>query len=1309
MSMRKMAALAAAAAVAFHSVADTNITENVTLVADADWSDQGTVIIAQGATVDLNGHTLKVKGLHCNGSIVDGSAIPGYALLDYIESSGTQWINTGFTTTAETAIEMDFTTLADNGNHAYFCGDWAVNGHLLVANGGNFCFFGISHNVGAFSANRHLKIQTIPGGGKTVVLSDGDTGAEIGSSNVALTHSGTGEMTIFAADSGLYASSFRLHGFKLTHHGTVVRDFVPVRRNADGAAGLYDRATKAFFGNAGSGSFAGGDVSNGKLVIDISGGASYAVDGACEAPVSVEGGTLGGDVDLRGFGNMLEFAGTVYLNGHRLSVAALSGTEDIANIPGTYRRLSYIESNGTQWINTGFTTTAETAIEMDFTTLADNGNHAYFCGDWAVNGHLLVANGGNFCFFGISHNVGAFSANRHLKIQTIPGGGKTVVLSNGDTGVEIGSSSVALTHGGTGEMTLFAADSSGLYAASFRLHGFKLTHQGTVVRDFVPVERTADGRPGLYDLANDVFYPSNGSADFAMGHGTGEFMGLEDSGAAGVFRVDVAAGARVENVVATISGNVCFAKGGAGEYVERVVQKNTGGVTLEGGTFSWGLDAPAVAGALTFAGGTLAIEDGHSVTVQGGASVTAPSAVAFRRGAKFGRRAAIAGFGAETPLAQLSLVVTPDPECATGLVLDGDDLQVALGGAGDAVEAVWTGAADAAASNPANWHCTNLAGEQVANALPSRLTTVHIAGTVALQIPSDSGFVCADVVLGDCTLAADCDWRGLGTLPVSGTIDLAGHRLYTSGVTGAGTITSGDPNGYRFYRFKVDATGGNDFQISVIQLYSGDLHITDLRKALHWRQDNFPAQFASEYNPEKAFDGNTATKWYDNRSKDDIWVTVEYETPVFVTRYDWYTADDTAKVPVRNPTAWRLQASNDNATWTDLEVVTGATPPAANKTIAHRGHVNSNLGGDGGELHVDVAEGTCQTNSTVALSGRLKLVKDGAGTLVCAKTGQSYGGGTTVAAGYIKPGFAQDNSLFGAGCSTITVEDGAQFLDDVFCMGVTCDVDWVIAGSGPDGTGAIRATARAPGAKNNAEVAWGRSLTLAGDATIGRDEYAFDFIAPNYIAFPVALVGHTLTLKSSRPTAMQQAPFFLASSVQGTDAGTIVVGENLCFYPYRDSASVLPNVTLVISAGAEYRTDQNANARDMTVSNLVYRSASAVSQTARTTTVLGTYTPASVASVPKVVLGDARHLAVGLDLSERTTEFDVSFGGGFTFTEGSVVKVNLGTRRRRQSERLVAWTEKPVGVTFTGETLRDRFEVRDDGLYLAGGTLVIVR
>ncbi|MBQ9430119.1 MAG: hypothetical protein IJU44_01060, partial [Kiritimatiellae bacterium] len=126
--MKQLSVFAMACAASLAAFADMNVTENLILAADTDWSDQGTVTIAQGVTIDLNGHALKVKGLACNGTIT-GASIPGFTLLSYIESTGTQWINTGFATTDETAIEIDFTTLSDNGNNAYFCGDWANYGH----------------------------------------------------------------------------------------------------------------------------------------------------------------------------------------------------------------------------------------------------------------------------------------------------------------------------------------------------------------------------------------------------------------------------------------------------------------------------------------------------------------------------------------------------------------------------------------------------------------------------------------------------------------------------------------------------------------------------------------------------------------------------------------------------------------------------------------------------------------------------------------------------------------------------------------------------------------------------------------------------------------------------------------------------------------------------------------------------------------------------------------------------------------------------------------------------------------------------
>ncbi len=56
----------------------------------------------------------------------------------------------------------------------------------------------------------------------------------------------------------------------------------------------------------------------------------------------------------------------------------------------------------------------------------------------------------------------------------------------------------------------------------------------------------------------------------------------------------------------------------------------------------------------------------------------------------------------------------------------------------------------------------------------------------------------------------------------------------------------------------------------------------------------------------------------------------------------------------------------------------------------------------GGRLRVEVAENDVFVNDRVGLSGNLRLVKEGAGTFVVAKNGQSYYGGTEVAGGVMR-------------------------------------------------------------------------------------------------------------------------------------------------------------------------------------------------------------------------------------------------------------------------------------------------------------------
>ena len=60
-------------AVFLQSFADWNITENITLTEDADWTSYGTVNLSDGVVVDLNGYDLRVGGLAGTGRFISSS------------------------------------------------------------------------------------------------------------------------------------------------------------------------------------------------------------------------------------------------------------------------------------------------------------------------------------------------------------------------------------------------------------------------------------------------------------------------------------------------------------------------------------------------------------------------------------------------------------------------------------------------------------------------------------------------------------------------------------------------------------------------------------------------------------------------------------------------------------------------------------------------------------------------------------------------------------------------------------------------------------------------------------------------------------------------------------------------------------------------------------------------------------------------------------------------------------------------------------------------------------------------------------
>lgn len=119
------------------------------------------------------------------------------------------------------------------------------------------------------------------------------------------------------------------------------------------------------------------------------------------------------------------------------------------------------------------------------------------------------------------------------------------------------------------------------------------------------------------------------------------------------------------------------------------------------------------------------------------------------------------------------------------------------------ITAMWKGGESGELNNSLNWECFNYLGEQLpATTLPSAdVTEATFSGSLAFSVTSPGDRVWRKSKFLDSTLAGDCDWSGLGSIVLDGTIDLAGHSLVLSGVPSAGTITSspaGDPAALHF-------------------------------------------------------------------------------------------------------------------------------------------------------------------------------------------------------------------------------------------------------------------------------------------------------------------------------------------------------------------------------------------------------------------------------------------------------------------------------------------------------------------------------
>lgn len=194
-----------------------------------------------------------------------------------------------------------------------------------------------------------------------------------------------------------------------------------------------------------------------------------------------------------------------------------------ARLPDAYQEVEYIQSTGTQYIDTGIVPRNTTRLVYDFQRTTADKSTNYWHG-WTSAGSQEV-----FCF-GVNNTTGfvarvssTFTTSFELDYTDL--NRHVFDLMNGKQlfdGVQLGNTTIGNTATSSQTIYLFARHIEwGAHIDGYtqeKCYSCQIYNGTTLVRDFIPCYRKSDNAIGLYDLANNKFYSNNGTGTFLKGN-----------------------------------------------------------------------------------------------------------------------------------------------------------------------------------------------------------------------------------------------------------------------------------------------------------------------------------------------------------------------------------------------------------------------------------------------------------------------------------------------------------------------------------------------------------------------------------------------------------------------------------------------------------------------------------------------------------------------------------------------------------------------------------------------------------------------
>ena len=183
-------------------------------------------------------------------------------------------------------------------------------------------------------------------------------------------------------------------------------------------------------------------------------------------------------------------------------------------IPSGLVGLEYIESTGTQYIDTGIKASKNLKVEADIDVSAASG-WVMILGDYT--------SGSYFSWWRQNTTMYAYYGSNNKTLAELTG--KRKYISNNTNNIwSIDTSKITVTPNSSdfskngNNLYLFSVNNGGNYnKASMKLYSCKIYDNGTLVRDFIPAKRISDGKCGLWDKVNFKFYTDENGGNFTAG------------------------------------------------------------------------------------------------------------------------------------------------------------------------------------------------------------------------------------------------------------------------------------------------------------------------------------------------------------------------------------------------------------------------------------------------------------------------------------------------------------------------------------------------------------------------------------------------------------------------------------------------------------------------------------------------------------------------------------------------------------------------------------------------------------------------